>query len=106
MLTRTSRNKKAGIHKEKRDFVHSAADACLASLRCSGMIQDKRNPFCREGGCYNCEVEIVEAADLVSEIPPLSERKHAGNALEIAQCFVHELIRLSRPEESGDRHNF
>lgn len=30
------------------------------------MIEDTKNPFCRDGGCYNCEVEIVEASELVS----------------------------------------
>ena len=29
------------------------------------MPEDSKNPFCRDGGCYNCEVEIEEAAELV-----------------------------------------
>lgn len=29
------------------------------------MIEDNKNPFCRDGGCYNCEVEVVEADELV-----------------------------------------
>ncbi|CAM9449774.1 unnamed protein product [Ectocarpus sp. 13 AM-2016] len=32
--------------------------------RCSGMPEDSKAPFCRDGGCYNCEVEVVEAAEL------------------------------------------
>eukprot|EP00904_Undaria_pinnatifida_P013888 jgi/Undpi1/962/HiC_scaffold_10.g04426.m1 len=32
--------------------------------RCSGMVEDNKNPFCRDGGCYNCEVEVVEAMEL------------------------------------------
>lgn len=30
------------------------------------MVEDNKNPFCRDGGCYNCEVEVVEATELVS----------------------------------------
>ncbi|CAM9587289.1 unnamed protein product [Ectocarpus fasciculatus] len=28
------------------------------------MPEDSKAPFCRDGGCYNCEVEVVEAAEL------------------------------------------
>ncbi|CAM9289449.1 unnamed protein product [Scytosiphon promiscuus] len=34
------------------------------ALRCDGMPEDSRNPFCGNGGCYNCEVEMIEAAEL------------------------------------------
>lgn len=34
------------------------------AFRCAGMPEDSKNPFCRDGGCYNCEVEIEEAAEL------------------------------------------
>lgn len=35
------------------------------------MPEDSKNPFCRDGGCYNCEVEIEEAAKLVRSIAAL-----------------------------------
>ncbi|CAN0060070.1 unnamed protein product [Pylaiella littoralis] len=38
--------------------------ALEVASRCSGMPEDSRNPFCRDGGCYNCEVEVVEADEL------------------------------------------
>ncbi|CAM9407018.1 unnamed protein product [Discosporangium mesarthrocarpum] len=31
---------------------------------CNGMIEDSQNPFCRDGGCYNCEVEVADAEHL------------------------------------------
>ena len=34
------------------------------------MVEDNKNPFCRDGGCYNCEVEVVEAVELVRSTPP------------------------------------
>lgn len=38
--------------------------ALEVAQRCSGMVEDNKNPFCRDGGCYNCEVEVVEATEL------------------------------------------
>jgi len=41
------------------------------TIRCCGMPEDSRTPFCRDGGCYNCEVEIEEASELVRSAQPM-----------------------------------
>lgn len=45
------------------------------------MPEDSINPFCRDGGCYNCEVEVVEADELV-------RLQKSTPTLRIAVCFM------------------
>lgn len=52
------------------------------------MVEDNKNPFCRDGGCYNCEVEVVEAVELVRSTAPHRTTPHPSRHPLVRTWYV------------------